>query len=97
MKRTKKTAVILAISLALMLISAIVGNVVIHSGGRVSVTMLEDASNKTMVDVDGTLKVFEGKVVSGALFVPKPREQAARHRADPRIPERLGKAVPERH
>ena len=71
MKRTKKTVVILAISLALMLISAIVGNVVIHSGGSVSVTMLEDASNMTMVDVDGTLKPFEGKVVSGALFVPK--------------------------
>lgn len=63
--------VILAISLILMLISAIIGNAVIGSFGKVEVTMLEDVSNKTMVDVDGVPTAFEGKVMSGALFVPK--------------------------
>lgn len=69
MKR-KRVLTLIAISLVLMLLSAVVQRVVVTSGGSVKVTMLHDASNSSTVTVDGKEKSFDGMVVNGALFVP---------------------------
>ncbi len=71
MKRKRSVLTFLAISLALMLISAVVQFTVVTSGGAVTVTMLHDARNTSTVTVGEETKAFDGRVVSGALFVPK--------------------------
>lgn len=71
MFKKKRTLIFLAISLSLMLLSAIVGQLVITSFGAVDVTMLKNASNSSTIQVEGVDTSFDGLVVSGALFVPK--------------------------
>lgn len=71
MERKKRVLSLIAIALALMLLSAVVQRVVVTSGGKVEVTLLENATNTSMVTVGEETRAFDGLVVSGALFVPE--------------------------
>ncbi len=71
MERKRRVLTLIAIALILMLLSAVVQRAVVTSGGKVEVTMLEDATNTSMVTVGEETKAFDGLVVSGALFVPE--------------------------
>ena len=82
MKGKRKTWTLLIIAVAICLISGLVQNLILSSGGKVSVTMLKSAENSSTIEVDGESQSFDGLVVSGALFVP---EQASEDHKLPAI------------
>ncbi|HET7658372.1 MAG TPA: alpha/beta hydrolase, partial [Bacillales bacterium] len=70
MGKYKKSWVYLAICLAVILLTSILGSVVQSSWGRVKVSDLRYATNSGNLAKDSSVKV-NGSVVSGLLFVPK--------------------------
>ena len=71
MKIKRKTWALLAAAVVICLVSGLVQNMILTSGGAVKVTMLRQASNTSRIEYNGETKDFDGLVVSGALFVPE--------------------------
>lgn len=70
-KQHKKSILMLAILLAIILVTSFVGSALQSKGFSVEVTDLRDAENVGYLNDDETKTKIEGKVVSGILFMPK--------------------------